>query len=328
MNGGLTVFLRHGYLSVDLFFLLSGYVVTTSNKDIVQSGYKDLKQFAIFIFKRFARLYPLYLCIVAYALYRAVPITPSPVLIQLALTNLTLIQSWGLAPGIGGPTWSLSLEWAAYFLFPLMAFVFLKPRGWIVALTIGVSATLLLLCAYWPKPFEYRSISGPLDLVQCYSPFPILSCLASFGLGITIYNLSETRFVQKVFSLPFIDIILLFTVIASLFIDGGDVIFVLSCFLFVISLVVKRTGLSSKLLSVWPIWWLGVISYSIYLLHGFAVNNFLKVTIYFAHFYGEWSYVHTILLLSLSVIMISSLTYLIIEKPARDYLLNLLPRKA
>lgn len=47
----------HGYLLVDFFFVLSGFVMTYSYEGRVKSG----ESFADFAFSRFARLYPLYL---------------------------------------------------------------------------------------------------------------------------------------------------------------------------------------------------------------------------------------------------------------------------
>jgi peptidoglycan/LPS O-acetylase OafA/YrhL len=62
-GGGNIAYYRipHGYLPVDLFFMLSGYVIGLTYRDAFGSG--KLKNYATFMLKRVARLYPAYLAI-------------------------------------------------------------------------------------------------------------------------------------------------------------------------------------------------------------------------------------------------------------------------
>src|SRR5260370_15019872 len=62
-GGGHIAYYRipHGYLLVDMFFMLSGYVIGLTYRDTL--GYGDLKNFATFLLKRVARLYPAYFAI-------------------------------------------------------------------------------------------------------------------------------------------------------------------------------------------------------------------------------------------------------------------------
>jgi peptidoglycan/LPS O-acetylase OafA/YrhL len=77
-----------------------------------------------FLARRLARIYPLYaiITIVTFLVFQAHLSTLAPVshpVPTLAL-NLLMIQAWGFATSIVGPGWSISTEWGAYLLFPLL----------------------------------------------------------------------------------------------------------------------------------------------------------------------------------------------------------------
>ncbi len=146
---------HHSYLALDLFFVLSGFVVT--------SGYR--KKFATwpggavygrFLWARLSRFYPVHLAVLG-ALVAAVLVGAALGLtvphggdlgIDL-LRQLTLTQGWGGAHALtwNGPTWSLSAEWFCYLLLPLIIPVVLRFRtpsavvaGYLVATTVPLVA--------------------------------------------------------------------------------------------------------------------------------------------------------------------------------------------
>ena len=55
-------FLRHGYLAVDLFFVLSGFVMAMSYSRMFASGFSP-RHYGAFLIRRLARIYPLYLLV-------------------------------------------------------------------------------------------------------------------------------------------------------------------------------------------------------------------------------------------------------------------------
>jgi len=68
-NSPPVVFLRHGYLSVDLFFVLSGYVMALTYAPLFAGGFRMLA-FADFLGRRIGRIYPAYITVTAFvALY-------------------------------------------------------------------------------------------------------------------------------------------------------------------------------------------------------------------------------------------------------------------
>ncbi len=94
-TGPVSTFVNHGYLWVDLFFVLSGFVMAMIYRDLEGSQPK-LVQYKAFLAHRIARIYPLYLVISlgilgAYLLGRA---TEPRLSVGLVLTNLLLVQTW------------------------------------------------------------------------------------------------------------------------------------------------------------------------------------------------------------------------------------------
>ncbi len=112
-----------GYLGVDLFFILSGFVLSHAHPDVQW----DWPRYKAFIRTRFARIFPMHW--VALALVVAVVViyqkvyahTPEQFAWQDLISNALLVQNWGLGrpASWNTPAWSLSTEWLASLLFPL-----------------------------------------------------------------------------------------------------------------------------------------------------------------------------------------------------------------
>ncbi len=60
------VFINHGPISVDLFFILSGFVMALSSKKMFEGKFSKAA-FLLFMKKRFARIYPLYFTVTVLA---------------------------------------------------------------------------------------------------------------------------------------------------------------------------------------------------------------------------------------------------------------------
>jgi peptidoglycan/LPS O-acetylase OafA/YrhL len=114
----------HGYLPVDMFFMLSGFVMGYTYKDaFVSAPWENYKTFLI---KRFARLYPAYWVIGAlYALKMAVGLTGEETFARFdawdAVGNFLMLVGWGLHiyPLIG-VSWASSAELGSYFALPVV----------------------------------------------------------------------------------------------------------------------------------------------------------------------------------------------------------------
>jgi peptidoglycan/LPS O-acetylase OafA/YrhL len=131
---------------LDMFFTLSGFLIYE------RYGHRILcrRQYARFLLRRFSRLYPLHL--VTLTFFIAVGVAAELGLFSAGsgawrydfsqlLPNLLLLQSWGLHDALtfNYVSWSLSAEWFAYLLLPLVAFAASRAG------LLGVVALLALL---------------------------------------------------------------------------------------------------------------------------------------------------------------------------------------
>lgn len=123
-----------GYLGVDLFFVLSGYIITSMLWRSRDDGAPLRARWARFIGRRVRRLYPalLGLLIGSIVLYASVSKTS---LSTLQVSLHALVSAFQVYPlWFGAPrapflqTWSLAIEWYFYLLWPIALFV-LKRRG-------------------------------------------------------------------------------------------------------------------------------------------------------------------------------------------------------
>jgi len=127
--------LAKGYLGVDLFFILSGFILC----HVYLRPFGERRfSYREFLWARLARIYPTH--IVTLIGFGALVYLGSllgvraggNVLVWPSLpAQLTLTQAWGLAP-LGGwnhPAWSVSAEWFAYLCFPAFAAATWAARG-------------------------------------------------------------------------------------------------------------------------------------------------------------------------------------------------------
>jgi peptidoglycan/LPS O-acetylase OafA/YrhL len=143
LPGPLFSLVRTGYLAVDVFFVLSGFVLSYNYPLVKPWSRSQVMRFAV---ARFARIYPAccvgLLLVIPFVNYAA----GRPVHRLLgALLNWTLLQSWipRVAAIWNGPGWSLSDEAFFYFCFPIVGVMLWKFRR----LRSLVAAGALLWCA-------------------------------------------------------------------------------------------------------------------------------------------------------------------------------------
>jgi peptidoglycan/LPS O-acetylase OafA/YrhL len=135
-----------GWTGVDLFFVLSGFLIT----GILLTTTGTPRYFLNFYARRALRIWPLYFAFVAFA-FGIAPLLFSALARQdhnLLPLYLLYLQNFAQAEGLAGPailgvTWSLAIEEQFYFVWPFVVrFCSLPKLGWIAAAVISVSPLL------------------------------------------------------------------------------------------------------------------------------------------------------------------------------------------
>ena len=118
--GGWNLFVPHTHLGVDLFFMLSGFVLYHVYASQFLTGVTG-PRWGAFMRQRLLRIYPLHLVTLLAVLVLMRFELPGDGLWILGL-NLTLTHAWGLTDQFifNAPSWSISAEFAAYLVFPFM----------------------------------------------------------------------------------------------------------------------------------------------------------------------------------------------------------------
>src|SRR6476659_1785392 len=104
---------KYGYLGVDVFFILSGFVI------LLTAYEKDAVGFTV---ARMVRLYPAYwICVTLTAVGTVVAgATHKPVTTSEYVANLTMVQSFLGIRDVSGVYWTLAVELQFYFLIFLV----------------------------------------------------------------------------------------------------------------------------------------------------------------------------------------------------------------
>lgn len=118
---------RPGFLGVDLFFVLSGFIISYNYAALFDSG-TTLARYGRFLWARLARIYPVHIALLL-ALFVAVrglglgaQIDADRFTWTGLIESVLLVQSWvGDTDVWNAVSWSISSEWLAYLCFPALS---------------------------------------------------------------------------------------------------------------------------------------------------------------------------------------------------------------
>lgn len=168
-------FFMSGYAGVDLFFVISGFVIMhTSARHIGQTSY-----FSIYLRRRLIRLYPVYWVTLLLLLLglTVLPLSGANAAALIPTSWSSLLRTLLLWPDhimINGVTWSLSYELYYYLLFSLLI---LSGRLWPIPALVLVGSGVVALRGLMNLP----DTSLPSFL---FSPFNL-----EFALGVVAWQL-------------------------------------------------------------------------------------------------------------------------------------------
>jgi peptidoglycan/LPS O-acetylase OafA/YrhL len=295
-------FLSFGYLGVDFFFLLSGFILARAYGDRFARQWRG-SDYLSFVRRRAWRLLPLHwtvLATVALSQLISVPsLDPGSMLQEFALMSAWYPRGMVINP----PDWSLSAEWAANLIFPLLAFMMLDPSK------SGRHRAILGVCAAFAALLLWTVFHhGSLD--STVAPFAVVRCICEFSTGMALFRF---RAVAPALTS---DRMLLLVIVGAAIAIGlrlNDLIAVIAMATGLVGVAGNRAWFS-KLLSASPVHWLGKVSYSIYLVH-------FPVIVFVRHLLPANDFKDTLAVILISVpavIAISALTYRHVELRFKD----------
>jgi peptidoglycan/LPS O-acetylase OafA/YrhL len=318
-------FIRHGYLSVDPFFVLSGFVMALTYGAAFAGEFSG-EAYGGFLYKRLGRVYPLYLIaslVMLVLLLAGIVPGSHPSGATLAF-NVFLAQAWGFADSIDSPGWSISTEFGAYLLFPVLVTFLL--RGRLTRALLGIAAALATLAFIAARSIDQlhqatggAHRSGPLDVFGAGTPYPLLRCVAGFALGLAAFRLAGLPSVRRAMGNRFIGDAIAAATIWALLVRGADLLIVPLFTALVIALPSEASA-TAKFLGSKSVYFLGLISYSLYLVH-VPLKALLKVPlkILLDHMHVPFAQSVSGCLLLIPCVALAAITYYSIEKPARNW---------
>ncbi|MFS0562948.1 acyltransferase [Terribacillus sp. 179-K 1B1 HS] len=286
-----------GHFGVNLFFIVSGFVIFMSIRN--NSSSKD------FVVKRAIRLYPAYIfaviftfiCVMLYGLEER------RVSMLEGVLNLTMFQ--GFIPGIDhvdGVYWTLVVELTFYAVITILIFTKL----------INKIETIAIIWLMFSAAIKTVNILVANNIVQLLDTYSISSYAHLFIAGMMFYKIWQGASKYHYF------VLLSALVYDYVFFDLANNL-VTSVFFLLFMLMLNG---NLAFLSVKPLLFLGTISYSLYLIH----QNIGYIIIDFMYRHDLTSDFVLILPVGVSI-MLSAIVTFYIEQPIQRYLSSKLKRQ-
>ncbi|MCF8464508.1 MAG: acyltransferase [Flavobacteriales bacterium] len=264
--------LNLGTTGVDLFFVISGFVIFMSLTRI--------KRGIDFVINRSSRLYPTYWSVVSltfcFVLLKYF-LDNEPIQLNLFgqyLANMTMFQFYLRVPNLDGPYWTMIVEMLFYIV--ILIFFQLKSLKWLN--TLGVLAILLILLG---AHFAFENIA----VRALVYGFPLFQFLPLFLAGTVFYKLHQSNegMVGKIILLIFclISQVLLYHIAGSSLNYITQVQYGLMLLLYFGLFGLFISNRLSFIVSK-PSLFLGKISYALYLVH-----QFVSTQLIIPYFHGE-----------------------------------------
>lgn len=259
-------------LAVDLFFVISGIVITRAYADRIASG----ADYINFMIRRVARIYPLHIATLGFYVLLGIAIKlgyfsakdNERYRLDAILENFFLVQSWGVASGqaFNYVSWSISAEWFLYLTFPLT--YMLMKRSMLRSFVI-VALLIAGVVTFSERLFGHTIF----DLTWNWG---VVRALPSFVLGIWLANYGPqllrvvgTTALELLFGLS------LGVLLALLIATPETPLMLVTVYVFVASAYLMDISGRSTLFSARAFSGNGYLTYSIYMLHPLFATVFI-----------------------------------------------------
>jgi peptidoglycan/LPS O-acetylase OafA/YrhL len=253
--------LRQASPLLELFFMISGFLMGL----ITQDKLNDLRSAAVFMIRRFGRIWPVHavtlFVLIGAAAVRASVGEPGPLLGQYdwgsVIAQLAMLQTWtGFPLTWNFPAWTLSAEWVAYLTLAAVAVALPSRLGRLLA--AGAIVLIAGACFYQElQNPQLNVISGARGML-------------AFFVGYLTFDLWRRRPIAKTATAAIAEPVVALATAGLIWaqFEGGA---------YFINLVVEAAfvyvfatgfGWVSRVVCAPPLLFLGRISFSLYLAHG------------------------------------------------------------
>lgn len=259
-----------GFLGVDLFFVISGFLITTLLlREYLQEGRISLTGF---YWRRILRILPLYyLLVTAVGCYFVLWVGAEDLVLLWPVYYLFLANFLTEHIPTLYPTWSLSMEEQFYLLWPL-AMVWLPQRLWSWAIGIAIALNIAVMVTPFGEIGVTGLVWGPLWFHMpdvTYTPLLLGAGLALLLQGERGFALLWRLFGGAVMPMAMLAVVpVLVSVLLPEVLAGGPYFLVhLAMMGLLASLLLREDSVIHRILRWAPLRRVGTVSYGIYLLH-------------------------------------------------------------
>jgi len=298
---------KYGYLGVDLFFMISGFVITLS----IRHG-----SLGLFAISRFKRLYPVYWCCllltwISIQLYGSPQFQSS---VKELFLNLTMFQNYFFCKSVDGVYWTLFVE-MKFYIFIIGIYLFLRKR-----FNVDLNGIIIvwLVLSYLFLFFPENILAKLLDYIFIlkYSSY-FIAGMVLFRIRDTGLSLTMACYLLLSLFLSLVNAYKRIPIFEAHYSTEFSVttVFLIISMIYIVMLFISTNRLESLQFEfLAPI---GALTYPLYLLHqkiGFIVMNRLGV------YYNKY---WIILFLITIMIIVSLFIVKIVEPPLRKAIMTI-----
>jgi peptidoglycan/LPS O-acetylase OafA/YrhL len=318
-----------GYLWVDFFFVLSGFIIAHVYGRQLEGGIRSFG-YRRYLYARWCRIYPLHFVVLAsfvafelvqIGLHHGFGLLPGfrpfsdTHTIPGIFSHLLLINSLNLHDRLlwNFPAWSISAEVVAYLCFPVLFLALSRRPALLSWLTFSVLLYLLNLLAL--------TNGGRLAIHHDYGA---VRCLLEFSMGILVYEAHRSGRFGKLLGSDAAFLVVFGSILVGMTFYLRDVLLI-PAFAALVLTGARNDGAVARLLGTRALTHLGDVSYSIYMVN---ILLFQVIQVGWKLVAGEpfgrglgigEAWIAWCAAMAL-VILASSLGYRFVERPARAWL--------
>ena len=349
INKSQSMLLTRMYLMVDFFFILSGFIMFYVYGKMFSTSVSK-EAFKKFSLARFARVYPLHFftlcyCIILFSISQQLGIPKVPVLevennFFSIFTNFLLLHSMNFHNWFSWnhASWSISVEWWAYMLFP-----FLVPPILAMGTSKKVITALFCFVGYLvitfliipivtiPQEIPFVKVNPNQLSINVAYQYGYIRCLSGFILGMMVYQAYSAQWLKKVLANGYVLVCLVLASFVCMHFNFPDFATVIPFPFILLCGAYGSIGID-KCFAYKPLQRLGDWSFSIYLVHQPLLFTIGIITSYFnpidqgksvsgpppkPEMFTGWLICIGFIIVTL---LVSFVTYRFIELPARNRL--------